>query len=524
MKVTRFDSVLLAIAIGLGIGGVILLSRQTTIAGALLGAAVALFLSVLYTTHERGLQDKQSSELRGQVAQLTIPAVRTALRLGDLFYGVQTSLPPAARQRQALAQSADALEAWSLRDYATGWNTAGNYYGLVAELDDRWPSIVGTAARVGYELVLSFALCKEPQEQQAETNTALLCRDLAELGIPSAIVERAGKLLRSARLPDDPLPASQRELLIPRLLIVLRGYVEDWLTNVSGEADARLGRTERLILNDEELLGIQPADGSERIPALDAMAGTTQAILLPSALEETEILSRLAIGETAFTVPWAMAVSEDGRCYLNGGYTTEARPGGTVTMKVERKEEGFVVTVPPTKRYSTAERPPWVGSGLADIFPVVEVRIGDVEVTQNSRDERGANGTIPISKVDWDEYLTTRILRGIRARHDDLLELDQKHPGLFNNSTWIDCDLDTTRWPPAIQYVTLVDTLLRDSQWILENASDIRLVGTRPLDGEIPEGCVWACADRMRFTGRVTGVAIVGYSAANADFSKLEVR
>src|SRR5579875_2547239 len=116
MKVTRFDDVLLAIAIGLGVGGVILLSRQATIAGALLGAAVALVFSVFYTAHERGLQDKQSSELRGQVAQLTIPAVRTALRLGDLFHGVQTSPPPAARQRQVLAQSADALESSRLCD------------------------------------------------------------------------------------------------------------------------------------------------------------------------------------------------------------------------------------------------------------------------------------------------------------------------------------------------------------------------------------------------------------------------
>src|SRR5688500_4995453 len=61
-------------------------------------------------------------------------------------------------------------------------------------------------------------------------------------------------------------------------------------------------------------------------------------------------------GESSGTAPWAMVVDSDRRCWLRANYTIHDRPGGTVAMKVERREDGFHVWVPDDWSWSIASR------------------------------------------------------------------------------------------------------------------------------------------------------------------------
>lgn len=48
-------------------------------------------------------------------------------------------------------------------------------------------------------------------------------------------------------------------------------------------------------------------------------------------------------GESGWTVPWAMYADKSRALWLNGGYTIDSRPGGTVQMRVWRDAEGWHV-------------------------------------------------------------------------------------------------------------------------------------------------------------------------------------
>ncbi len=45
-------------------------------------------------------------------------------------------------------------------------------------------------------------------------------------------------------------------------------------------------------------------------------------------------------GESAWTTPWAMSITEDRDCFLNENYTAQKSPGGTVSMLVTRNQRG----------------------------------------------------------------------------------------------------------------------------------------------------------------------------------------
>jgi hypothetical protein len=60
---------------------------------------------------------------------------------------------------------------------------------------------------------------------------------------------------------------------------------------------------------------------------------------LPENLE-TYTIDSMARGERAWTVPWAMWVDTNRRCWLNPNYSVHSKPDGTAQMAVRRLEDG----------------------------------------------------------------------------------------------------------------------------------------------------------------------------------------
>jgi hypothetical protein len=75
---------------------------------------------------------------------------------------------------------------------------------------------------------------------------------------------------------------------------------------------------------------------------------------LPESLEETNQLRNMPPMGDGYTVPWAMSVDTERRCYLNSEYTFYPQPGGTVQLYVHRDKAGaYHVRVPRGERYTT---------------------------------------------------------------------------------------------------------------------------------------------------------------------------
>jgi hypothetical protein len=66
--------------------------------------------------------------------------------------------------------------------------------------------------------------------------------------------------------------------------------------------------------------------------------------VLPDSLERNT-LSDLIIGETVYTVPWAMYAGQDGRLWLNGNYSIHHSSGGTAQMAVTKTKDGYTVDI-----------------------------------------------------------------------------------------------------------------------------------------------------------------------------------
>jgi len=50
-------------------------------------------------------------------------------------------------------------------------------------------------------------------------------------------------------------------------------------------------------------------------------------------------------GEVGWTVPWAMYADYDGSLWLNGSYTLQENPGGTVEMMISKKYNQYIVDI-----------------------------------------------------------------------------------------------------------------------------------------------------------------------------------
>jgi hypothetical protein len=84
--------------------------------------------------------------------------------------------------------------------------------------------------------------------------------------------------------------------------------------------------------------------------------------MLPDKYIQKEI-QNLKIGEFGYTVPWAMWVSLNGKCYLNPQYSVEKTRGGTVQMKITRTKEGYIVDILGCQdyRWPKGKKPAYVG-------------------------------------------------------------------------------------------------------------------------------------------------------------------
>lgn len=98
--------------------------------------------------------------------------------------------------------------------------------------------------------------------------------------------------------------------------------------------------------------------------------------ILPQERYEPTI-AEMSIGESGYTVPWAMWPDMDGRLWIAGAYTLHDNPHGTAAMKVTRHKDGYEVDI----RSGHAAEYRWTptdqgGSqfvGGTEALPVVEV-------------------------------------------------------------------------------------------------------------------------------------------------------
>jgi hypothetical protein len=79
-------------------------------------------------------------------------------------------------------------------------------------------------------------------------------------------------------------------------------------------------------------------------------------------------LREIQVGERWWTVPWAMTVDLDGTMRLKMKFHCFAKPGGTVTMPVERRADGFYVGLPADEMW---ERDSHLGFSRQDLVEVV---------------------------------------------------------------------------------------------------------------------------------------------------------
>lgn len=79
--------------------------------------------------------------------------------------------------------------------------------------------------------------------------------------------------------------------------------------------------------------------------------------ILPEHMEGPSI-DGMMVGESAWTVPWAMCADSNRALWLNGAYPIYREPGGTVAMRVERRSDGYHVWRVEGHRYHLSVSPP----------------------------------------------------------------------------------------------------------------------------------------------------------------------
>lgn len=85
-------------------------------------------------------------------------------------------------------------------------------------------------------------------------------------------------------------------------------------------------------------------------------------------------LGDLKIGESCYTMPWAMWIDLEGRCWLNPRYPVDEKPRGTVKMYVFRKQAGYYVNIWNCKDHGwqRVKQPSFVGQS-GPWIPVVQL-------------------------------------------------------------------------------------------------------------------------------------------------------
>lgn len=88
---------------------------------------------------------------------------------------------------------------------------------------------------------------------------------------------------------------------------------------------------------------------------------------LPRNLIDRDTLGHMRVGEVAYTTPWAMWVDADMERWLHPNYVARDRPGGTVSMRVRRDVDGYVVFPPSDEKYAPTSRQPYAGGRRCDL-------------------------------------------------------------------------------------------------------------------------------------------------------------
>lgn len=93
---------------------------------------------------------------------------------------------------------------------------------------------------------------------------------------------------------------------------------------------------------------------------------------LPEDLEGNTVDS-MVTGEVGYIVPWGMWADTDRNCWLHPKYALHKRSHGTVQMRVERREDGYHVWVPPGTTWSVQAEPGYMSPQDTQYIPVVEL-------------------------------------------------------------------------------------------------------------------------------------------------------
>ncbi len=96
---------------------------------------------------------------------------------------------------------------------------------------------------------------------------------------------------------------------------------------------------------------------------------------LPFALVDRNTLVNMKIGRSRYTTPWAMWVDADMECWLHPHYTAQREPGGTVCMRVERREDGYHVFPPPGETYQPQDHHGFMSPDDTPWIPVAKVYV-----------------------------------------------------------------------------------------------------------------------------------------------------
>lgn len=56
-------------------------------------------------------------------------------------------------------------------------------------------------------------------------------------------------------------------------------------------------------------------------------------------------ISDLNVGDHCYTLPWALWVQTDGKCFLNEDYPASTKKEGTSQLKIERTENGYIAHI-----------------------------------------------------------------------------------------------------------------------------------------------------------------------------------
>jgi hypothetical protein len=93
--------------------------------------------------------------------------------------------------------------------------------------------------------------------------------------------------------------------------------------------------------------------------------------ILPEDFEQ-DTIDAMMTGDGGYTVPWAMWVDDKRQCWLHPKYTIQAHTGGTVQMRVERRDDGYHVWLVPGEKYTPSVEHGYVSPRDLEFIPVVE--------------------------------------------------------------------------------------------------------------------------------------------------------